>query len=754
MARGSNRSDGETVSVQVRPTKKRATPFLASLMVTFLILPALFAVSRGIMLWDPATGILIAHGWFVTGFVLAGIAVGVGLFHAKRTHFVIKHVAATLIFVGTAGDLFTLLGFKHRFMTVFFAFSALSFWGSWMLYRIDVFRAKATGESGDSWGDLVSLARSRPKKIRTSETQVSFDVEHGPGETHADVERGVKKLADAAGAITGRTRVVEGERGGVTHVTWSMADTFADWRSFPGLSHPGLSFGYPLRVGFYEDREEEWISFTPTYAELARSMVTDFTSPMATFVGLAGITGGGKSGLLNNIAAEALSRCDAVVVWVDAEKLRQNAGWCLDQLALAAGNPAQAKVLTRGLRGLAEYRVEVLGQAALDAIMDPSKPMMGREWSPTVARELKISAVLVIVDEADTIIRTKAWEWLAARGRSLGIFLCTGTPRASTAEVSALLRGSVGTWFTFGMGDQISSMFTLPDDVRETVQPERLREPGLQYLTGQPGVPRIRWSILARAYRSDTRALRRMVVDARSRFEPMTFNEDERRYLGDAWLQLRPEVLMNVRPAGPTRGSDDEDGDVPAAPEDDPRPSGRDMQDTQEVGVSGVDDDEDPETGGKKAVRTTARGTVVEADGSSEELAAIDNTALDPEVAAEASRVDLDAPVNTSVPPGEPVGVPLMKPRPASEEEERQALDAVFREFAADPNRREFGNQDVIDALRVHVTAATMSRRLTALANGERLMPPGLVLEPVDGARRGRWTIVQSGPSPRPRSAG
>src|ERR1041384_6247346 len=101
MARGASRSDGETVSVQVRPTKKRATPFLASLLLTFLILPALFAASRGIMLWDPATGILVAHGWFVTGFVTAGIAIGVGLFHAKRTHFVIKHVAVTLVFVGT-----------------------------------------------------------------------------------------------------------------------------------------------------------------------------------------------------------------------------------------------------------------------------------------------------------------------------------------------------------------------------------------------------------------------------------------------------------------------------------------------------------------------------------------------------------------------------------------------------------------------------------------------------------------------------
>jgi len=753
MAKTSDRAERDGIQVQVRPTKKRHVPFFGSFLVAFLLLPVAFAISRGIMLWDQPTGILIAHAWFVTGVIVAGIAVAVGLFHAKRTNFVIKHVAVTLVAVGTAGDLFTLLGFKHRLLDVIYVFGGLVLWGSWMLYRIDVFRAKATGESGDSWGDLVGLARSRPKRIRTTENQVTFDVEHGPGETHADVERGVKKLANSAGAITGRVRVVEGERGGVSHVSWSMADAFEDWRNFPGPSHPGLSFAYPFRIGWYEDGEDEWISFTPTFADLARSMVTDFSSPMATFIGAAGITGGGKSGFLNNTAAEGLTRCDAVLVWVDAEKLFQNAGWCLDMLGLAAGSPAQAKVLTRGLRGLAEYRVGLFGQAALDAALDPGKPMQGREWTPALAKELNAPAVLILVDEADTIIKTKAWEWISARGRSLGIFLCTGTPRASTAEVSALLRGSIGTWLTFGMGDQISGMFTLPDDVRDTVQPERLRAPGLHYLTGAPGVDRPRWSILARIYRNDTRMLRAQVQAARARFTPMTFSEEEQRWLGDAWLQLRPEVLMRVQAAGPTRGGDEEDGEIPAVPEDPRRRSAADMQETQEVGGTSADDDEDPETGGKKAVRTTANGTILDPDGDADDLAAIDNTAVDPEVAREASMVDLDQPFDTSVPAGDPVEVPMTKPRPADEAAERRALDDVFRRFADDPSKRDgFGNTDVIEALTVHITPATMSRRLAELASGQRLMPPGLTLERVDTGRRGRWVIIKTGPSPRPRT--
>jgi hypothetical protein len=754
-------SEREGVQVQIRPTKKRHLPFFGSLLVTFVVLPVLFAISRGVMLWDEATGILVAHGWFVSGSLVSMVAIGVGMYHAKRTNFVVKHVALTLVSVGVAGDLFTLVGFKHRFLDVLFVFGALIVWGSWMLYRIDVFRAKATGESGDSWGDLVGLARSRPKNVRATENQVTFDVEHGAGETHADVERGVKKLANAAGAITGRVRVVEGERGGVSHASWSIADTFADWRNFPGPSHPGLSFAYPFRTAWYEDGEDEWFGFTPTFSDLARSRVTSFVAPMATFVGAAGITGGGKSGFLNGVAAEALTRIDVIPIWVDAEKLFQNAGWCLDMLGLAAGTPAQVKTLTRGLRGLAEYRVETFGQAALDSVMDPNKPMQGREWTPWLAAETGCPAILLIVDEADTIIRTRAWEWLAARGRSLGIFLCVGAPRVSTAEVSALLRGSVGAWKTFGMGDQISGMFTLPDDVRETVQPERLRDPGLHYLTGAPGVDRPRWSILAREFKNDARVLRQMVIAAREgrlidadtqepvcpAFTPMGFSEDEQRWLGDAWLQLRPEVLMALQAAGPTRGDEDEDGAVAAVPED-PQRRGRiavedDMERTQQVGATGVEDEDDPETGGKRVVRTSAEGTV------DDDLAAMDNSALDRDVAAEAGRVDLDKPFNTTVPDGPPVTVPLTKPRPVSEADEIEALDEVFRAFAEDPKFREFGNTDVIDALRVHVTPATMSRRLQALSSGERLMPPGLTLEPVPGRRKGRWQILRTGPRPR-----
>jgi len=383
------REDHEGVSVHVRPTKKRATPFLASLMVAFLVLPALFAASRGIMLWDPATGVLIADAWLISGCLISVIAIGVGLFRAKRISFVIKHVAATLFLVGLGGNLFTFLGWHHRFLNVTAVFTTAIVWGSWMLYRIDVFRAAAKGESSDGWADVIGLAKSRPKKVTTTPTHVVIDVEHGPGETVENVQNGAKKLADAAGAVVGRTTVTQPDhRGGSSQIRMLMADPFvSEWRTWPGPSHPGMSFAYPFRTAYYEDGEDQWFGFVKAQVT---SPLTSFRAPQATFVGLQGTTGSGKSGELNNVAAETLTRCDALLVWLDISKFRQNVGWCADMLAFGAcdrpserPNGATPRKVALALRRIAEYRVELFGQVSLDAMLNEDEDMeVGREWTP------------------------------------------------------------------------------------------------------------------------------------------------------------------------------------------------------------------------------------------------------------------------------------------------------------------------------------------------------------------------------------
>jgi hypothetical protein len=728
-------SKGQSAS-HTRPTGKRPVPFLASALVAFGLLPVLFLVSRLVMLWDQATGLMVAHAWFVSGLTVALIAIGIGLFHAKRTNFLIKHVAVTVILIGVGGDLYTLAGFRHRFMNVVAVFMTGILYSSWMLYRIDAFRAAAKGESGDDgWGKVIGLAKSRPKKITTTPSQVIIDVEHGPGETIKNVRTAAGELEDKTGAIVGRTTVTPNERGGGSQVALTMADPFDEWRKFPGLSHPGGSFAFPFRTSYYATGEDQWFGFVAT--QLA-SPVTDFVAPQATFLGLVGTTGVGKSGEENNVAAEGLSRCDAIVCWVDAEKLYQNAGWALDMLGMAAKDRNQAKRLSVALRKLAEYRVELFGQASLDAALDPGNAgiVAGREWTPQLAQETGEAAVLVIMDEADTFLSKGQWDWLGKRGRSLGIFLVCSVPRASTQEVPAAFRGSIAAWKTFAIGDKYSGEFTLSQIARDGgADPESLRIRGAHYFDLVPGVPERLWPVLCRSFFSDTRDLRRMVKEARATFTPMTFTDEAIRWMGEDYQACTPAAVLALR--GP-RSEDEKEGD-PAEPAPDGQATQRNPL-APAAGSGEYDDDDDDEEG--VSVDRTMEGSDPDEQGGEGVVA----TLLHPGLAEDAAKVDPRDPGRPlKLNPGERMSLPDDKPEPPNEEQAEADLDSALTRLA-DDGQMEFSNSDLQKRMRYAMQPYTVSRRLAALAEGARLTPPGLQLERL-GA--GRYLLIRTGPLPR-----
>jgi hypothetical protein len=141
----------------------------------------------------------------------------------------------------------------------------------------------------------------------------------------------------------------------------------------------------------------------------------------------------------------------------------------------------------------------------------------------------------------------------------------------------------------------------------------------------------------------------------------------------------------------------------------------------------------------------SASGTSVADD----ELAAVDNTSIDPEVAREAARVDLDAPIDTSVPDGPPVAVPTVKPMPRDEAHELECIDAALTDILGDRPSAEFGNQDVQDRLTVHVSPSTLSRRLAWYEAGNRMVPPGAQIERQENIKRGRWRVYRTRPAPK-----
>ncbi len=723
--KGRGGRDGRTV-------RQRTLPFLGLAAAALVALPILETISWGVGQLDPPSGVLIQWAWVITGLLLALIAAGIGLRVSRRMPFVVWHVIVTCVLVGVSAGITTDIGWAYsRFWTVLHVFGNLLIAASWALYRIDALRAAATGKSGDAWGAVIGLAKSRPRKVTFDEAHVFVEVEHGPGDTTDTVAAAAKKLESNAGAIKGRTTVTGGERADTSLITMTMADPFADWRNWPGLSHPGRSFAFPLRTAYYSTGSSQWFSFVASL----RSPLTSFRSEGATFVGAVGTTGAGKSGFLTNVAAETLSRSDAVVVWVDADKLMQNAGWCMDMLAMAAKDKAGVRSVTKALVKLAEFRVTKFGQALLDAIVDPEAPPIGREWTPQLAQELGEPAVLVIADEADTYMDGDDWKRLATKGRSLGIFLLPATPRASNAEVPALIRGSVATWKTFGIGDNYSGTFSMSQETQDAgADPSKFRAPGMHYLDKAPGVDVRMYAVAAREFKSDPAALRRELEAVRKAHPPMTLSAESVAYMGEHFQKCRPDVVMGIRP--PVAADDDRDG----------QEAGFDAERTQRMPAQPVPfippADDDDLNDKEEPVMFSSEGTSLDSDS----VAAVDHAAIDPDLARELRGVDPHAPIDTTPRP-DPIffNAPSGKPKWGADETEAE-LDRVLIQFHRE-GRDDWGNQDVMDAMRCEFAATTVSRRLDALTTGARIAPPGIVVERLG---RGRFTTVRTTEDPRP----
>jgi len=786
---------------QTRPVGKRHVPFAALFLVAFAVVPVVETMSWLVYLWDRPTGTLAAWLWMVSGAGIAVVAVAIGL-HRRRATLVVWQVAVTSFLWGSASMLTTLAGWSKIWAVVHF-FGSLMITLSWALYRIDSFRAAATGQSPDGWGSFVGLARSRPKKVTTTDTHIFAEVEHGPGETHRDVASAHAKLESAIGAVSGGGFVVPGERADTTKLAFEMADAFADWKEWPGPSHPGETFAAPFRTAYYGTGVDQWFSFAATKG--FRSPHTDFVSEMDVFVGAAGVTGSGKSGFLNNATAEGLTRVDAIVCWLDREKFLQNAGWAADMLGMG-GNEENGRDFNKALRELARYRVQLFGQAALDAIGDAGEAEdVGRKWTPELARQTGEAAVLVVVDEADTSIHTDTWKWLAARARSLGIFLLPATPRVSTAEVPAVVRGSIGAWKTFGIGDGYSQGFTLSQATSDAgADPTKFREPGMHYLDRAPGVNPRMYPVKAREYRSTTRLLRAKVIEARARFNPAVFSRGAIDAMGEHYWNCHPRVVLKLETVESLKdkfrqglGPEDEDWQPPAeAFAGDPEqtiPMGQvqaymiavstgavastEAEVTQArriLAANGINPDGTP-TGSAAAqtsrpdrgededryrdeddvdgeeedeMMATATGTDLEAD----QVATVDHRASgvsDDALERELRRVDPREPISR-MHSGEAVAFDAVDPaRPRLPARETQdEFDRVIAEFAA-AGKMTFTNQEVMESMRCEFSASTCSRRLNGLVDDERIVPPGLKVERT--GRTGQWLIVRSRPQPQPR---
>lgn len=739
-----------------RDAESRSRPFVSVLIVAWLGVPLLVLLLR-VVAGIGGEGIRWLIVWLsvvLLGAALPGGAVAYGYKVAKRAPFVIWHVAFTLVGFSIAVSVGMLPGWDRTptdghwwsaaiawlgnvfiiplwLVTVYYL-ASLCVALSWLIYRIDAFRASTGNEQTTGGGPLGALLkRLEGVKIRTEQAQIDevaaeVHIEH-EGVPISQVRALVPAIEEHPGVIRGRSGVRETGRGGHSVLRIVHSDPYKTWRVWPGLSAPGGSYTEPIRTSYYSTGETQWYSFVKTpdgvrFAPVDPNDPNDtrskFRSTNDTFKGAQGATGSGKSGGSAIENAEILSRRRVHLVYVDTAKLLQNAGWCLDFCSLAAGSRSASGALFTALRRVGELRTRLLGEAG------------ARNFTDEVAEATGMSWIHIYADEFDVAKQNADMEWLATKGRSLGFRISFTLPRAVGDKLSTDIRAAVGMWEQYGITQDYDKGFVLSDDtIAAGANPEAfgVSIPGAHYLDRAPGIEKHMWAVDCRVYktREDYADLRRAVEAARATFTPAQWLPEELQALGDVARYCSPSVVRNGHigvdqpppavPAGPAPTA-------PAQPAPVTSQNGADMQDTQPL--------PSPEEIADMDIDTVVRDLL------DEDADVLDTSTEEREFGPLNPREPRsDAPANDGI------SLPDVKPRARDSEHAVAEFDAALVRMAG-RGVREFGNADIADEMTVAMSPAWVSRRFTALTKDETLQPPGLKIERIEGSR-GRFMLVR-----------
>jgi hypothetical protein len=719
--------------------KNRHRPFVSVLVVGLFVVPAVIILFRIIIAVSPEVRWLtIWLTLFLFGVIGPLVAVAYGNKVAGRNPFVTGHVAATIEAFAVALSLGLTLGWTRgdREMILWRLLDAVTMpaWSivvyllctmclvmTWWLPRLDSFRAATSGNGKDGSG-LEALikwpkrAKVRGGTIEADEFAVEAIVDH-PGVPISELRSKVAAIEENPNIVRGRSSITpDGQHGGRSKIRLVHTDPHSVWRVWPGLTHPGGSYSHPISTSYYSTGAKQWYSFVRTPEGLRSEAAPDFRSPNDTFKGSQGMTGAGKSGDAAIELAEIFSRTNVVVAYVDVAKLLQNAGWCLDFCELAAGSRPASRSLFKGLRRLGEYRSRVLGEAGHRNFTDRAYDELGLAWFH------------IFADEFDVASQGADVEWLATKGRSLGMRLSFTLPRAHGKALDTDIRGAIGMWTQFGISQDYDKAFALSKETMEAgAAPENFGAsvPGAHYLDGAPGVDKNLYAIDCRTYqtREDYGDLRRAVEAARATFTPATLTPGELEVLGDVAEFCRPSVVRGARV-----GMDDDHEvhtPLPSAVLT-TTPQAPDLQETMRLSDEADDGEDDDDM--------FRSGPLADAH---DMAAPIDHTAI-LETLKELGIDETPDPEReiAQLPAGE-TGAKLVftKPRAKTPEDSVREFDAALVRLAKRGVTR-FTNKDVIEEMAVVPSESWISKRFRGLCDdGEHISPPGLTIERLEGVR-------------------
>lgn len=727
MARTSNVNVNSERNPSTHDPEKRSRRFTSVLLTGLLVVPAFGAVLRVIVFFSPETLWLIAGlDLVVFGLATPLIAVGIGYKVTKRVPFVTVHVALTVFAFALATYVTTVVGWPHdgapwyirllavvkwpAWWVVLHLFGSIFVALTWLLYRIDAFRAAAEGDGkdGSKLSELIGWPKGasiRAGSIEGDEFAVTAIVDH-PGVPIAKLQ-GTVPAIEENGFVRGRSSVIGEAKGGVSKMRFVHSDPLKTWRTWPGPSHPGETFAAPFRTAYYSTGEMQWFGFAKTPDDFRSRLVPSFVMPNDAHILRQGATRSGKSGDIAIEVCEAATRRDCAVILVNLAKLSQDSGWALDFAELAADTKARARNLMAGLRRLGEYRQRIMG--------DPRYEGRHRTWTEETYDELGFAALYVQVDEGDLVLSGADVTWLSTKGLSLGLYLSASISRAATDGMASTLRSAIVQAKAFGCGQDYDAGFVLSDETMAAgADPHSFGTefPGAHYADRMLGVDHRLYPVDARSFKTERTFsdLRKAVEAARATFPTPHLTAGEIEAFG-------PAEYDSCQPRAILLGEREHDENMTDSDRPDMRPA-PDYEGDDEMLDTHLDSG-DPELDEAWEMSTDVS-----------------------DVTKEFGRIDPRTPLPTPADPST-IDYPQVKPLAGSEETVAEFDAALIR--MADRNVREFDPADVMAEMTVAMRPSRCSERFRALCDDETLNPPGLIIERITGRKGGkRYMLVRT----------
>ncbi|MFI7547261.1 hypothetical protein [Actinoplanes sp. NPDC049599] len=395
-------------------------------------------------------------------------------------------------------------------------------------------RATVFGELGEKVRELQEIGKTgRPKQI---DGRIVTHTEMEPGSDFGALAKPEVRtaIASALDVPVGGVRMIRDRNTPRTgRMEVSPVDMLEHPPAWPGLSAPGGSIGDPIRVAVYQTGSVVPLVL-PGDSREGRNAIGVLI--------LLGQAGSGKTELQLTLAAEARSRTDAEVVYIDGRKGLQLPAEFRNALHVFIHDPAEGE---RYLDGLVTEVAKRAGQIGGHG---------HEQWTAGCQRCPKFR--VVIVDEASKFIEAEdTLVELAESIRSVGIFLLLGIQRATGDRLPTSVRSTIGGVICMGVRDIGEGARVLSEETIEAgADPGwKNRKPGALYAE-LPGTDPDDWSLPGRTYRPDRDAvIGELLAYLTTTGQPVT----------------TPGALATVQPAAaaPQPVDDDDDPDADNDPE-------------------------------------------------------------------------------------------------------------------------------------------------------------------------------------------